>query len=54
MAVPFEFSLEAVEEASGPEAFRPYQGFLGSRQPVDSFVESNPRMKTPLSQEEVI
>ena len=54
MAVPFEFSLEAVEEASGPEAFRPYQGFLGSRQPVDSIVESNPWMKTPLSQEEVI
>ena len=54
MAVPFEFTLEAVEEASGPEAFRPYQAFLGSRQPVDSIVESNPWMKTPLRQEEVV
>ena len=45
---------EAVEEASGPEAFRPYQAFLASRQPVDSIVESNPWMNPPLSQEEVV
>lgn len=34
MPVPIEFTQEAAEEASGPEAFRPYQGFLASRQPV--------------------
>ena len=54
MPVPIEFTQEAVEEASGPEAFRPYHGFLASRQPVDSIVESNPWMKPPLSQEEVV
>ena len=54
MPVPIEFTQEAVEEASGPEAFRPYQAFLASRQPVDSIVESNPWMNPPLSQEEVV
>ena len=54
MRVPIEFTQEAVEEASGPEAFRPYQTFLASRQPVDSIVESNPWMKAPLNQEEVV
>ena len=54
MPVPIEFTQEAVEEASGPGAFRPYQKFLASRQPVDSIVESNPWMKAPLNQEEVV
>ena len=54
MPVPIEFTQEAVEEASGPGAFRPYQTFLASRQPVDSIVESNPWMKAPLNQEEVV
>jgi hypothetical protein len=53
MPVPIEFTPEAIEAASGPDAFRPYEEFLRCRQPVDSIVESNPWMRTPLSQDEV-
>ena len=54
MTIPLEFTPEAVEAVSGPDAFRPYQDFLGSRQPVDSIVASNPWMRTPGSQDQVV
>ena len=54
MPIPIEFTPEGIEAASGPDAFRPYEEFLRSRQPVDSISESNPWMRTPLSQDEVV
>ncbi|MEM7362912.1 MAG: phytanoyl-CoA dioxygenase family protein [Pseudomonadota bacterium] len=49
-----EFTPEAIESLSGPEAFKPYDQFLSCRQPVDSIVESNPWMRTPTTKEEVV
>lgn len=54
MPVPIEFTPEAVEAASGPDAFQPYETFLRSRQPVDSIVESNPWMRTPATKDEIV
>ena len=54
MTIPMEFTPEAIEAVSGPDAFTPYDQFLSCRQPVDSIVESNPWMRTPMTQEEVV
>lgn len=54
MSIPMEFTPEAIAEVSGADSFRPYDEFLGCRQPVDSIVESNPWMRPPASQEEVV
>jgi ectoine hydroxylase-related dioxygenase (phytanoyl-CoA dioxygenase family) len=54
MTIPIEFTPEAIAEVSGPDAFKPYDEFLSCRQPVDSIVESNPWMRTPATQDDIV
>jgi ectoine hydroxylase-related dioxygenase (phytanoyl-CoA dioxygenase family) len=54
MTIPMEFTPEAIAEACGADAFRPYDEFLRCRQPVDSIVESNPWMRPAVTQDEVV
>jgi hypothetical protein len=54
MTIPDEFSPEAIDAASGPDAFRPYESFLACRQPVDSIIEANPWMRPPRAADEIV